>query len=73
MTIRYIKYFSIACIIFSLIYGIGVFVFPNKPTPTLPAQMVYLFFGLMGVLTTNIFKKMSARITALEEKLQEKN
>jgi|GEM_PF-3839474 len=60
-------------LIFSVLYAIGVFVFPNKQLPTMPAQLGYLMVGMLGVFTAGVLKKLSKRITALEEKLQEKD
>ena len=73
MTIRNVAFISIITLFLSGVFLILSITNSDKPPFTIPAYSCFFWIALLGVTTTNALKKMSTRITALEEKLQEKD
>ena len=62
---------SLIALALSLAYGIGGF-FSGKLSVPLPAQLVYLFIGLLGALVDNALKAQQRRISELERALSQR-
>ena len=69
MKVRYVLVVSVVCLLFSMWYGANSLARLEAPPPALPAQLTYMWIGLLGMGVAQVLKGISKRVAKIEEQL----